>query len=70
MRKKSYTFSLSQRVIKMIDEVWKTEQESKLQRGESVSKSSVVEKLLLLGIKKYKEEPKNKTSIITPKSMH
>lgn len=58
MRKKSYTFSLSQRVIKMIDEIWKTEQEFRLQRGESVSKSSVVEKVLLLGIKKYKEEKK------------
>jgi len=58
MKKKSYTFSLSQGLIQHIDEIWRIEQAAALEKGEAISKSSIVEKLIIMGIKEYKRQKK------------
>jgi len=57
--KRTVTVSLSLKIIKQIDAIWKEEQAAALITGESVSKSSVFEKLLWLGIAEYKKRRKH-----------
>lgn len=58
MRKEHLHVSISRKVLHQIEEIWKIEQGEHLKRGETVPKSGVVEKLLLLGIEAYHKRRK------------
>lgn len=59
MRKDHLHVSVDREVLRQIEEIWKIEQAECLKRGERVAKSSVAQKLLILGIEAYeRRKPK------------
>jgi len=54
LRKDHLHVSVDREVLQQIEEIWKIEQSESLKKGERVAKSSVVQKLLILGIEVYK----------------
>ena len=53
MRKEHLHATVERRLFDALNRIWRIEQEKALKRGESVSKSSVVEEVLRLGVREY-----------------